>query len=486
MNNQVQLITYIDRLSGGDLKALQALLQGPFKHLFGGIHLLPFYTPIDGADAGFDPDDHLTVDPRLGDWSDVKDLSQTTPVMADLIVNHLSSRSPQFLDVQAKGRDSQWHDLFLSYDRVFPEGATETQLTAIYRPRPSLPWTPYNLGGEKRLLWTTFTPQQLDIDVESEAGWHYLTAILDRFRDGGVSMIRLDAAGYAIKRAGTRCFMLPETFDFIHRLSDAAAERGMETLVEIHSHYQTQIEIAERVGRVYDFALPPLILHALFTGDAAPLANWLNVSPRNCITVLDTHDGIGVIDVGADGEKAGLLEPAAIDALVETIHERSKGESRLATGAAASNLDLYQVNCTYYAALGERDADYLIARAVQFFAPGVPQVYYTGLLAGGNDLDLLQRSGVGRDINRHYYQGDEIDQQLQRPVVQQLLELIRLRNTHPAFGGTFDLDQSASSRLRLAWSHGEQRLALEVDFKQLAARIVEGNSATPLMSWSAN
>jgi len=486
MNNQVQLIAYVDRLSGGDLKDLQALLQGPLQQLFGGIHLLPFYTPIDGTDAGFDPDDHATVDPRLGDWSDVKDISQTTPVMADLIVNHLSSRSPQFLDVQAKGRDSQWHDLFLSYDRVFPEGATEAQLTAIYRPRPSLPWTPYTIAGEKRLLWTTFTPQQLDIDVESDAGWQYLLNILDRFQQGGVSMIRLDAAGYAIKRAGSRCFMLPETFDFIHRLSEAADERGMETLVEIHSHYQTQVEIAERVGRVYDFALPPLILHALFTGDAAPLANWLKVSPRNCITVLDTHDGIGVIDVGADGDKPGLLAPDAIDALVETIHQRSNGESRLATGAAASNLDLYQVNCTYYAALGERDVDYLIARAVQFFAPGVPQVYYTGLFAGGNDLELLKQTSVGRDINRHYYQADEVTSELGRPVVQQLLELIRLRNTHSAFGGTFDVDQPTSSRLRLAWSYGEQRLCLEVDFEQPAARIVEDNSTTPLMSWSAD
>ncbi|WP_108124240.1 sucrose phosphorylase [Saccharospirillum mangrovi] len=485
MNNQVQLITYVDRLSGGDLEALHRLLQGPLQGLFGGIHLLPFYTPIDGADAGFDPDDHLTVDPRLGDWSNVKALSQTTPVMADLIVNHLSSRSPQFRDVQANGRASQWHDLFLSYDRVFPNGATERDLTAIYRPRPSLPWTLYSIAGEKRLLWTTFTPQQLDIDVESDAGWGYLLSILDRFRDGGVSMIRLDAAGYAIKRAGTRCFMLPETFDFIHRLSQAATERGMETLVEIHSHYQTQIDIANRVGRVYDFALPPLILHALFTGEAEPLANWLRVSPRNCITVLDTHDGIGVIDVGADGDKPGLLSPAAIDALVETIHQRSNGESRLATGAAASNLDLYQVNCTYYAALGERDVDYLIARAVQFFAPGVPQVYYTGLLAGRNDLALLERSGVGRDINRHCYQREEVDIQLQRPVVQQLLALIRLRNEHPAFQGRFDLDQPDASQLRLVWHHNEHRLTLEVDFAQPAARIVDADSATPLLSWSA-
>ena len=111
------------------------------------------------------------------------------------------------------------------------------------------------------------------------------------------------------------------------------------------------------------------------------------------MTVLDTHDGIGVIDVGADSAGTpGLLSPAEIDRLVETIHERSNNQSRQATGAAASNLDLYQVNCTFYDALGRSDDEYLIARALQFFAPGIPQVYYVGLLAGTNDMDLLART----------------------------------------------------------------------------------------------
>ncbi|GGX58743.1 sucrose phosphorylase [Saccharospirillum salsuginis] len=475
MKNQVQLITYVDRLGGGTLSDLQRLLAGPLDGLFGGAHLLPFYTPIDGSDAGFDPDDHLTVDPRLGDWGDVRTLGHDVDLMADLIVNHVSSRSPQFQDVLANGENSDWNDLFLTYRRVFPDGATESDITAIYRPRPNLPWTPYTVGGEKRLFWTTFTPQQLDIDVETPRGEAYLDSILARFEASGVSMIRLDAAGYAIKRPGTRCFMLPETYDFIHRLSDKADTRGIETLVEIHSHYQTQIEIANRVGRVYDFALPPLVLHALFSGEAGPLAHWLSIAPRNCITVLDTHDGIGVLDVGADGDKPGLLAPQSIDRLVETIHERSNGESRQATGAAASNLDLYQVNCTYYSALGARDNEYLIARALQFFAPGVPQVYYTGLLAGENDVDLLNRTGVGRDINRHYYSREEIDAALDRPVVQRLFELIRLRNRHPAFQGEFGVERTSDHAMVLSWTSDDRRLELSVDFARPSARIIEGD-----------
>ena len=111
---------------------------------------------------------------------------------------------------------------------------------------------------------------------------------------------------------------------------------------------------------------------------------------------------------GVRTARPDCLLPEEIDSLVETIHERSNGASRQATGAAASNLDLYQVNCTFYDALGRRDDDYLIARAIQFFAPGVPQIYYVGLLAGTNDVDLLRRTGVGRDINRHYFTQAEL------------------------------------------------------------------------------
>jgi sucrose phosphorylase len=331
-------------------------------------------------------------------------------------------------------------------------------------------------------MWTTFTPQQLDINVEMPVGEAYLDSILDRFEQSGVSSIRLDAAGYAIKRAGTRCFMLPETYGFIHQLSDKAAARGIETLVEIHSHYQTQIDIAQRVGRVYDFALPPLVLHTLFSGDPAPLANWLAQSPRNCITVLDTHDGIGVMDVGSDGDKPGLLDPAAIDQLVETIHQRSQGQSRLATGEGASNLDLYQVNCSYYAALGERDHEYLIARALQFFAPGVPQVYYAGLLASGNDIALLTKTGVGRDINRPYCTATDIRNALGRPVVKQLIELIQLRNRHPAFSGKLSVIHQAD-QLHLRWQQDKVSLTLTVNCQARSAQITDQNGVS-VMAWS--
>src|SRR5689334_2271859 len=132
MKNQVQLITYVDRLAG-TLPALRnLLLQGPLRGLFSSVHLLPFFDPIDGADAGFDPIDHTRVDPRLGDWSDVQALAQDVEVMADVIVNHVSIRSPQFADFAAKGAASRFDGLFLTKERVFPQGASEQDLRAIY------------------------------------------------------------------------------------------------------------------------------------------------------------------------------------------------------------------------------------------------------------------------------------------------------------------------------------------------------------------
>ncbi len=392
--------------------------------------------------------------------------------MADLIVNHVSIDSPQCQDYLRLGGASPYAGMFLSLDAVFPGGATEAGLTAIYRPRPGLPFTPVQLAtGERRLLWTTFTSKQIDIDVHHPAGEAYLDAILEKFRLAGIAAIRLDAAGYAIKKAGTSCFMIPETYAFIAELAAKARAAGIEVLVEIHSHYLQQIGIAKRVDRVYDFALPPLVLHALFTGTAKYLREWLAISPRNAVTVLDTHDGIGVIDVGASGSEHGLLPPEAIDRLVETIHERSNGQSRKATGAAASNLDLYQVNCTFYDALGARDQEYLLARAIQFFAPGIPQVYYTGLLAGRNDMELLARTGAGRDINRHYYTSAEIDQALERPVVQKLIELICFRNSHPAFAGEMEVEDTADSILSLVWRRGDEYARLEIDFASLEGEI---------------
>jgi len=471
MRNAVQLVTYVDRLGGGGLAELAALLRGPLRGLFGGVHLLPFFFPIDGADAGFDPIDHTQVDSRLGSWVDIRSLAADLDVMADLIVNHISSRAPQFLDFLRKGPESVHDGLFLTAEAVFPHSATAAELNAIYRPRPGAPFTTYTLdNGEARLLWTTFTPQQIDIDVAHPQGTAYLDRILATFAANRIDAVRLDAVGYAIKRPGTSCFLLPETIAFIRKLSERAQSLGIDVLVEVHSHYRRQIELAAHVRWVYDFALPPLVLHAFAFRTAKYLRHWIRIRPANAVTVLDTHDGIGILDVGperSDEHAPGLIPSQELEQLVERIHLNSSGESRRATGASASNLDLYQVNCTYYDALGRDDLSYVLARAIQFFLPGIPQVYYVGLFAGHNDMELLARTGIGRDINRHFYGPREIERALQKPVVQDLLRLIRLRNSHPAFGGHFALEPGTEESLSLRWELGGEFAHLRVWFEDL-------------------
>jgi sucrose phosphorylase len=482
MKNQAQLVAYVDRLPGGTFRDLHRLLEGPLDAAFGGVHVLPFFHPIDGADAGFDPIDHTQVDARLGTWDDVAALATGRDLMADVIVNHISRHSPQFIDFDHRGSDSPHAGLFLTFDRVFPDGARETDLLALQGPRPALPFTPHRTArGTGVLLWTTFTSDQIDIDVRDPAGRRYLSDILVRLQAAGVRAIRLDAIGYAIKQAGTGCFMLPETFAFIAEIGAQARARGMDVLVEIHGHYGAQIEIARQVDWVYDFALPPLVLHTLYTRDATHLRHWLAIRPRNAVTVLDTHDGIGVADVaaGPGGQPPGLLPPEAIASVIETIHQRSRNESRLASGGAARNVDAHQINCTFYDALGRRDDEYLAARALQLFVPGVPQIYYVGLLAGTNDVARLRRTGEGRDINRHAYTSGELARALRTPVVQSLLTLLRLRNTHPAFHGACSVEGASSDRLVLAWLAEGAFARLEVDLARMHASVSWSGTGAP-------
>jgi sucrose phosphorylase len=469
MKNQVQLIAYADRLGTQGIAGVAALLAGPLRGLFGGIHLLPFFLPIDGADAGFDPIDHTRVDSKIGGWSDVRALAEQVEVMADVIVNHMSIDSPQFRDYSQWGDASRFNGLFLTFDSVFPAGASQSDLQAIYRPRPGTPFTNIECAnGAQRVIWTTFTPKQVDINVRNPIGAAYLENILDILSSNGIRSIRLDAVGYAIKQAGTSCFMLPQTFDFIDDFSSAARHRGMETLVEIHSHHSLQKQIATHADWVYDFALPPLVLHAFASATAKYLKEWITIRPTNALTVLDTHDGIGIIDVGSDRsnpiERPGLLPDQELDRIVQFVHRNSDNQSRLATGTSAANLDLYQINCTFYDAMGRDDDRYIMARAIQFFLPGIPQVYYVGFLAGGNDIELLRRTRVGRDINRRFYDEQDITSALGQAVVARLINLIRLRNTHPAFSGQFELRASSDTSLALHWSAGDDEVSLYVDF----------------------
>ncbi len=451
----VQLLAYADRL-GGDLRGVRDLLRSGPLSVFSGVHLLPFFVPFDGDDAGFDPVDHGTVDPRLGTWDDVRALAADgAHITADLIVNHVSADSAEFLDWLARGPESPSDGMFLTFDAVFPDGAHEADVTAFHRPRPGLPFTPYqHADGTRRLVWTTFMPTQVDLDVHHPAAREYLSRILRTLRGGGVSTVRLDAVGYAVKTPGTDSFMTEHTLAFVEEITALAHTEGLQVLVEVHAHHTQQAEVAVLADLVYDFALPPLLLHALATGTTERLRHWLDIRPENAVTVLDTHDGIGVIDAGPSGERPGLLSAQEMADVFADADRRTRGESALASAKVAWATLPHQINSTFYSVLGEDPITYLLARCVQVFVPGRPQVYYVGLLAGSNDMARFARSGQGRDVNRHHYTAAELAEALTGEVTRAQLGLVALRTEHPAFGGRFTARELAPGRLELAWHAG--------------------------------
>jgi len=393
----VELLVYADRL-GGTIPELRALLDGPLRD-FGSVHLLPFYVPFDGADAGYDPVDHAAVDPRLGTWADVRALARDRSLTADLIVNHVSSSSVEFTDWLANGADSTYEGMFLRYGTVFPRGGTESDLTAFYRPRPGLPFTGYQGGdGSRYLVWTTFLPTQIDLDVAHPVALAYLSRVLRALASGGVTTVRLDAVGYAVKTAGTDSFMTQETLAFTRVIVDLAHAENLAVLVEVHAHYSHQLAIAPLVDWVYDFALAPLLLHSLGTGTVDRLAGWLEIRPANAITVLDTHDGIGVIDAGPAGDRPGLLSEREMAEVFARAAAATNGHSSLASVVPEWATLPHQINATYFSALGGDVVAYLVARAVQHFLPGRPQTYYVGLLGGLDDRELFAETGNGRDV----------------------------------------------------------------------------------------
>ncbi|WP_285114910.1 sucrose phosphorylase [Leifsonia sp. fls2-241-R2A-40a] len=459
----VDLLAYADRL-GGDLPRLGALLDGPLRD-FAGVHILPFFVPYDGADAGFDPIDHSAVDPRLGGWDDVRAIARRREVTVDLIVNHVSSESAEFVDWLALGDQSAHDGMFLTFDTVFPDGASEDEITAFYRPRPGLPFTAYRMAdGRRRLVWTTFMPSQVDLDVANDRARAYLRRTLAELKSGGVTTVRLDAVGYAVKTPGTDSFMTPETLGFVREIVGMARGEGLRVLVEVHAHYSQQLAIAPLVDYVYDFALAPLLLHSLGTGTTDRLAEWLRIRPQNAITVLDTHDGIGIIDAGPSGDRPGLIDEAEMAAIFDRAADATHGHSTLASVIPAWMSLPHQINATFFSALGADSRSYLLARAVQLWLPGRPQLYYVGLLGGLDDVALFQRTGQGRDVNRHVYTPDELEAALAGEVTRAQLALVRLRSTHPAFTGAFRYRVEADGALELEWTLGDERAALSVSF----------------------
>jgi len=447
LRNQCQLITYPDSL-GNNIADLHFVLKKYLRGALGGVHVLPFYPS--SADRGFAPKTYEEVDPQFGNWSDMDRLGEDYDVLVDFMVNHISAQSIYFLDFLKRKDESPYADMFLRYRNLSTSGELSADdLKKIYTRKPRPPYLEVTFAdGTKEKVWCTFDYEQIDLDVLSKGGRDFIRSQMIKLARHHIKMIRCDAFGYTVKKLGTNCFYVePETSQLLRDLDAFVSPFGCELLPEIHEHHSIQLKLSAQGFWVYDFALPVLVLQALYDGSGKNLRHWLKICPRKQLTTLDTHDGLPVVDV------VDLMTTEEIERTRDNLYSRGANVQKRYSTSEYQNLDIYQINCTYYSALGDNDDAYITARAIQFFAPGIPQVYYVGLLAGRNDIERVERTKVGREINRHNYSIEEIADEVCRPVVRRLIELMRFRNEHSAFGGDMAvLNLEDDSILCIRWT----------------------------------
>lgn len=467
VKNQVQLITYPNSL-GGDLKTLNNVLLKYFSDVFkGGIHILPPF-PSSG-DRGFAPLTYLEIEAAFGTWEDVRRIGENFDVLLDLMVNHISRQSKYFQDFLKKGRKSKYADLFITVDKIWPDGnPTDEEISKIFL-RRSEPFSTFTIEktGEVEKVWTTFgkenPSEQIDMDMNSEIAKQLIADFLVNFSKQNVKIVRLDAVGYVVKKPGTSCFFVePEIYKFLDWITELANSLGIELLPEVHAHYTTQYKLAEHGHWIYDFILPYTILEALLNKTSVKLCKYLENRPHKQFTMLDCHDGVPV-----KPDLNDIYESEDAKKLVKTCLDRGSNLSLVFSPnhKDPDGFDVHQIRCSYYSVLNCDDNAYLAARAIQFFAPGIPQVYYAGLLAGENDVENVKRTGEGREINRHNFSVEEIELSIQKEVVQRLLKLIRFRNGYPAFNGEFEVLDSKEDEICLSWQKEEKICTLNIDLK---------------------
>ena len=480
MKNQVQLITYPDSL-GGDLRSLHFVLEKYFPGLFtGGIHILPPF-PSSG-DRGFAPLTYLEIEPQFGTWEDIKRIGEKHTLLMDLMVNHISAQSTFFQDFIENGSDSDYADLFITLDKVWPNGKpVKEDIDKIFLRRAE-PFSEFFIKktGQFERVWTTFgktTPsEQIDLDIASPITKDLFTGFMEKFSKNGVKIVRLDAVGYVIKKRGSTCFFVdPEIFHYLDWISELAKSFKIQILPEIHAEYAIQFKLATKGYWIYDFILPYTILDACINKTSRRLKNYLRTRPHNQFTMLDCHDGIPI-----KPDLNGLYQFEEAKKVVNVCRKRGANLSLILSPEHKDpdGFDVHQIRGTIYSLLDCNDDLYFAARAIQLFTPGIPQIYYVGLLAGKNDDAAISQTGDGRDINRHNYSINEIDGEVRRPIVKKLLQLIQLRNSHPAFKGVFTISDCSDHEVSLTWTDQNKYATLHVDLLNNSLRIVYSDDSS--------
>ena len=315
---------------------------------------------------------------------------------------------------------------------------------------------------------------QMDLNARSEKVWDFYDETLEKLRDYGASLVRLDAFAYLHKDPGeANFFNKPGTWEYLNRLQRNAKKHNLMLLPEIHAEfgYGLHEEVAARGFPIYDFFFPGLLIDALDRGTNKHLLSWvselLDKSIRT-VNMLGCHDGIPILDLrGKDIlgiSREGLLSDEQIDNTIQRIMDRG-GRVKNLYGPDGKKISYYQVNATFFSALGEDERKLRLARAIQMFMPGIPQVWYLDLFAGKNDYAAADKGGTGghKEINRTTLSNSDIEQGLRRIVVQDQLQLIKLRNSSKAFYGELELGNTEEQSLEMTWTNGNSTATLQAN-----------------------
>jgi sucrose phosphorylase len=418
------LITYGDIIRGEGRTPLAALRRFVDKYYRGAIntiHLLPFF-PY-SSDRGFSVVDFSQVDPKLGTWEDIRETKQRYDLMFDAVLNHCSSRSKMFREYL--NGNPLYRDFFIGYRSH--EELTADQRRKIFRPRTSDILTRFETIAGPRYLWTTFSADQIDFNFRNPD-------VLMRIVDGvlfyvrhGADILRLDAVTYIWDEPGTECIHLPETHEIVKLLRDVMeiAASGIALITEANVPHADNVSYfgdgTDEAHMVYNFALPPLVLHTFYRGDVTAISRWAAElkTPSATTTffnILDTHDGIGLMGV------KGILSAEDIHHLVRTAQQRGAFVSFKMTEGRAE--EPYEINSTWWSAINDAHSDedlafqvkrYIASRSLALVIQGVPGVYIHGALGTANDFQRAQDTGVKREVNRGLIDAAAVEEEMRRP-----------------------------------------------------------------------
>ena len=464
---------------GGNLKGTVAFLQNTaVEGAFHNLYILPSIYNSD-LDRGFSVISY-DLNENLATKEDLQNLH--VGLKLDFVLNHASVQSPQFQDILAHGNHSHYKDFFINWNTFWADYGHMTDkgyiqpdpqyLEGMYLRKEGLPILMVEMpDGTEVPYWNTFYQQkisrrkylgQMDLNIHSPLVWDFYENTLEKLASYGGSIIRLDAFAYAAKQPGARNFLNePETWNILKRIRLMADKYNLQLLPEIHAEYREKVheKICKEGYTTYDFFLPGLLIHAIEKRNGEYLIKWIHdIQQKELKTVnmLGCHDGIPLLDL------RGLLPDDEIDETIAIIVSR---------GGYVKNVQskkkmYYQVNATYFSALGENENKMLLARALQLFMPGKPQVWYLDLFGGKNDMEAVRLAGEGghKEINRTNLSNEQVNRALKTNLTLKQLELLRFRNTHPAFEeGAVLTVTGEGSQISLVWNHGKHMARLDAD-----------------------